>query len=1499
MNAKEKVRSLKNTFTMLNIAICTICLILNVAGSFLSQRFHMPFRLDCIGTMICAIMTGPFTAGFTGMASMIVCAILKLNLYAYCLVGAILGFVCSMNYHKPGNGLKNIYKTILVAATVPIAGYVLSTIIYYFFNSGYVNNYWGNAMVDKMRAEGNSSLVSLLAGNALVDLPDRILSILLASQICFLFKPHEKAIKNIGALVLCLVIAGSSVMPYYASADEISSDYATTIFTSEDGLPVREVNAIAQTSDGYIWVGTYSGLYRCDGTNFSKFTLQSNVSSVMDLEVRGDDELLIATNEHGLLIYNTKTCEETVVSRNEGLSSNSVRQIEVDESGKIYLGTSNYINIYDNGQITVMNADASIHFVEDLCSDGSVISGVTHDGLLFFIRDGRFVSKYSMEAESGVRINTVCALPNSIFLVADNHGMTYKIEDIENISLEEYVFTSSTVDIQKLSYDRFAANVFVCGEGGYGYIDPFRNYHPCESDVFNNSITSVLRDLQGNIWFTSGKQGIILYSDNPFTSILGVSRNINHAVNSITSYDNRLFIGCDDGLFVLDKRTNLETEYEFADRFENVRIRHIFKDSRDNLWFSTYSDDGLICITSSGEYKTFTSADGASDDNFRCAFELRDGSIIAAGRSSGVTIIKSNGQVKSISGTDANMATTILTIVEDEDGSVYCGSDGNGIFILRDGKVVDRIGEKDGLNSLVVLRIVPYNGGYFYVTSDSIYYDNRETITRLTNFPYSNNYDIYISPDGNAWITSSAGLYIVNADDLASNSDYKASLLNDSSGLNSPLSALSWNYVDENGRFYLCCANDAYAISIPDYGVIDTSFELAIENIITNDASVVPIKNGTYVVSEDTEHIIINPAVLNFTLYNPTLRMYLEGYENVGITVTQSNLTEITYTNLPYGRYIFHMQVVDLNDGSILSERTFPIYKKAHFYERTFFLLYVYIVFILLVVFYTWIFARYGSSIIINRQYDEIKKAKEEAEAANNHKSRFLAMVSHEIRTPINTIIGMDEVLIRETDDAQTKEQAYGIMSAANSLLSIVNDVLDISKIESGKMDIAHEEYDTAELFSGLITMFKEMASNHNLTANINISPDLPSRLIGDHLHVRQIILNLLSNAVKYTPEGSVTFTVSCNYSDKDEIVLCVSVKDTGTGIEEEDLPKLFENFERVGDAHKSGIQGTGLGLPITKNLIELMGGQIFVDSKYGEGSTFSFVLPQKIVGFDTIGVLSIRNTYKPVEMDEIIYAPAADILIVDDSDMNLTVFMELLAPTCINIDTATSGVDALLKIAKKHYDLIFLDHLMPEMDGFETLDAIQNSSHKCIGVPIIALTANAGAGAKNTYITAGFKDYLAKPARFADFQQILIQYLPKRKYSMKSADSLPRVNKPPRTMTKLDRLSELLDTQSGLSYCADDEQFYYSMIDMYTEQFEEKRDGLMKAYDEKEFYDYIAISHSIKSMSKTIGATQLYEDALEHEKAGKEHNTAFMDENLDGFLRRYEELINKLRTIK
>ena len=404
---------------------------------------------------------------------------------------------------------------------------------------------------------------------------------------------------------------------------------------------------------------------------------------------------------------------------------------------------------------------------------------------------------------------------------------------------------------------------------------------------------------------------------------------------------------------------------------------------------------------------------------------------------------------------------------------------------------------------------------------------------------------------------------------------------------------------------------------------------------------------------------------------------------------------------------------------------------------------------------------------LFRRENDRVNSQKKEIEELNHAQNRFFSSMSHEIRTPINAILGFNEVILRQEDASEEiKNDASNIQGAGKMLLSLVNDILDFSKLDAGRMDIVPVEYRVSEMMSEVVNMILLQAKAKGLSFDGMIDPNTPSVLIGDEIRVRQIIINLLNNAVKYTESGYVSIYLGAERLGDDRVRLVITVTDTGIGIKKEVLPTLFEAFVRTDQEKNRKIEGTGLGLSIVKQLVDLMGGFISVDSVYGLGTTFKVIIPQEVSDAQRIGNISIldqaakRNTYK-----SLFTAPDANLLIVDDSKTNLLVEKKLLRETKINIDAVTSGKDALEFTLKKRYDVIFMDHLMPEMDGLECLERIRSQEEgMCRDVPVIVLTANAGGENNELYNRAGFDGQLSKPVSGRSLEETLMKFIPEEK---------------------------------------------------------------------------------------------------------------------------------------
>lgn len=398
----------------------------------------------------------------------------------------------------------------------------------------------------------------------------------------------------------------------------------------------------------------------------------------------------------------------------------------------------------------------------------------------------------------------------------------------------------------------------------------------------------------------------------------------------------------------------------------------------------------------------------------------------------------------------------------------------------------------------------------------------------------------------------------------------------------------------------------------------------------------------------------------------------------------------------------------------------------------------------------------------------ESEKKKQEAIIAREAQSKFLANMSHEIRTPMNAVIGMNEMILRESKDKDILEYAGNIKSAGNMLLGLISDILDFSKIESGAIEIVNSEYDLLRLIKDEELLLNTRASEKKISIHTDIDQELPTKLYGDELHIKQVVTNLISNAVKYTVEGSVTLRVYHKVIDVNDIDLYFSVKDTGIGIKPEQREELFDSFKRLEIEKNRNIQGTGLGLSIAKQLAELMGGELTVESEYGKGSEFTMRVRQKVADKTPIGVRDVSDDKKqPADNvnEKHFTAEEARVLVVDDNKVNVTVIKSLLKRALIKTDTALSGKECIKMTKENTYDIILLDHMMPELDGIDTLkiirDDVENKNRDGV---IIVLTANAIAGCREMYLGYGFDDYFSKPILADDFEEMMIKYLPQEK---------------------------------------------------------------------------------------------------------------------------------------
>lgn len=508
----------------------------------------------------------------------------------------------------------------------------------------------------------------------------------------------------------------------------------------------------------------------------------------------------------------------------------------------------------------------------------------------------------------------------------------------------------------------------------------------------------------------------------------------------------------------------------------------------------------------------------------------------------------------------------------------------------------------------------------------------------------------------------------------------------------------------------------------------------------------------------------------------------------------------------------------------------------------------------------------------------ELEEAISAAEKAESARDIFLTNMSHELRTPINTILGLNELILRESQEEAIKEYALDIRQAGNVLLTLVSDILDFTKLEAGQMELMDGIYDISSLLNDLINGISIQLRKKKLDLELDIAQDIPHKLSGDEIHLRQILGNLLSNAVKYTDRGKVTLHLGWKKVSEDEITIDFTVKDTGVGIKEKNISKLFGVFQRMHTITRNQDDRTGLGLAISNRLVDMMGGKLEVQSTLGKGSTFSFSINQKVVDKAPLGDFEKQyneSLHSTKNYKQKFIAPMGRILVVDDNAMNLAVAQGLLKETRLQVDVAGSGGECLELLKRKTYHVICLDHMMPEMDGVETLHAIRAlENNPSANTPVIALTANAVTGAREFYLKEGFQDYLTKPIDADKFESMLIEYLPDNVVYLTQEQNVSgeggEENEAEISMMESKLSGVGFNVRNGLKYMGNDLDLYGKVLQDFHLILKEKEDSLKDFLKKRDMPGYAIIVHSLKGNARNVGADDLADEAFELEKMSK-----------------------------
>ena len=714
--------------------------------------------------------------------------------------------------------------------------------------------------------------------------------------------------------------------------------YTAKLYDATNGLLTSEANAILATKDGFIWIGSYSGLIRYDGTNFERQDSSTGITSGNTLFEDSKNRLWVGTNDNGIVMVDKG--KSIQFRHTEGLLSSAIRAIAEDSEGTIFVGTTHGIAYIDeNMQLTMMKDPQIVdEYIQQMTSDLSGrIYGTTRTGNAFSIENRR-VNAYYSGRDMGI------GDIRSIYADEDNPGFVYLGTDAEYLyygSFDEKLAGLKKVSVAPLngvnSIRKAAGRIWAVSDSQVGYLDPDSGFTVLSNLPMNNAMGSMIEDNEGNLWFTSSRQGIMKIVSNHFIDLFEMAGLEDAVVNTTCLKDGLLYIGTDTGLRIMDERYNL-VKNELTELLKEDRIRSIIKDRDGSLWICTYTGGhGLVCYDKKKHIACYTERNGLISDKTRCATLMSDGSLLV-GTNDGFNILK-NGKITASYGVVNGISNpAVLTLEEGDDGKIYVGSDGDGIYIV-DGNKVSLLGLDDGLTSQVILRIKKDHkrGVYWIITSNSLAYMKDEKITTLEHFPYSNNYDLYFDKNGNAWILASNGIYVANADKLLENGEVEYLFYDTAGGLPSVATGNSFSELGLDGTLYISCRNGVSAVNIDQYFEGDADIRLTIPYVDADENRIYIDDSMQLTIPASTKVLTLYGYALTYSMQNPTIQYKLEGFDSVSTVVKKQNMEPIRYTNLDGGKYRFLLSVINTSTGEVQKTITLNITKELAFYEQHWF----------------------------------------------------------------------------------------------------------------------------------------------------------------------------------------------------------------------------------------------------------------------------------------------------------------------------------------------------------------------------------------------------------------------------------------------------------------------------------------------------------------------------------------------------------------------------------
>jgi len=763
--------------------ITAFAIIINLVGRYIATTFNLPIWLDSFGTVLIAYIYGPVCGGIVGLFNNIIYGVFVENQSIYCFVGVVLGVTVGILAKR--GAFESLFRVVTLGVELALLCTFMAVPLDILLFDCMTGNDWSNQIILMCTNNQISKVLACAIAQFYIEFLDKQLCVCGVYLILKLKKigsvkliKTQKHITSLMIFMLFFVLMGSQFV--YANEQEDYDSYTHTFYSSDEGLLAGEANDIEQTKEGQIWIGTYAGLYSYDGISFKLYNDIDSVKNVKDLYVDEEGRLWVGTNDNGVTtMINGHVMN--ILNTDSGLLANSVRSIVCDSNGEYYIGTTSGISIVTlSGGVKIVENFSQVKNPICMCADeeGRVLV-ISDNGEMYHFQDGKLVKSVSGDTEGYTVKSAFLASDGKLYMgTAENVVLVYS--DATRSYQEKKIVCGELESINSF-YENENGEIFICSDNGVGYLDINRKFHAVNTERFVSSIEHMLIDYQGNIWFSSSRQGLLKLCKSSFESLFAEVSEIKSVVNAVLCYEGKVWCGTDDGLMMIDEKMKRCVSNELTELLAGVRIRNLYVDADNNMWIAT-TGKGLfkVTITENGyDIKNIDEKDGMPGRRIRSITLLKNGELVAAG-DEGIAFIAEDRVTGSITAKEGLSNIKSLCVLEYND-QVYVGSDGGGITVIDGHNIKKNITKRDGLSSDVILRMIydEVSGGMFIVASNGLCYMSPEgIIKKLNRFPYSNNYDVIPGEEGIIWILCSAGIYVANSEQLVENINEDYELLN-------------------------------------------------------------------------------------------------------------------------------------------------------------------------------------------------------------------------------------------------------------------------------------------------------------------------------------------------------------------------------------------------------------------------------------------------------------------------------------------------------------------------------------------------------------------------------------------------------------------------------------------------------------------------------------------------------------------------------------------------